>query len=58
MFTSMVARSPHVLNINAEPQNGMQISHLKNAEGGESEVGSCGMYVHHVEIQDPIDMPA
>lgn len=58
MFTTMVARSPNVLNINAELQNGMRISHLRNAEGGESEVGSCGMYVHHVGIQDPIDMSA
>ena len=47
---------PNVLNINAELQNDMQISHPRNDGDGENEAGSCGMYVRHVEIQDPIDM--
>jgi hypothetical protein len=44
------------LNINAELQNDMQISHPRNDGDGENEAGSCGMYVRHVEIEDPIDM--
>ena len=58
MSTTLVVRLSDVLNTNTELQNDMQISRLRSDGDGESAVGSCGMYVRHVEIQDPIDMSA